>query len=424
MNAESRDKAVSRMLRLAAKKDVRSGVASKLHDDFTKTVLALQPGERAALVRAFEVVRGYGHETTRLSGTEYSTLVGDLLAVGLPGSASAVFATCVDSLAGVPAEFLVNAMPSASCIDLWLKRSKARKQVLMDSVSAALERYYDTAWCDWFLRKASVKALFPFASLALEGRGRPAYLPNALELLALILTRDGRFALTQALLKSVVRDPARMKLLVLACSRANRAGEAYARALGLALASEDAAADAQLVVGALRELIPCHDEPDSLFAAQFAAHVATTWRLALGVRSAPDPVVEDELLRVGTEILLSTQGGDQREFWLASTTRTITEKVLARKGAVSPQGAVEIALALRAAQTDSNAFDALWAAAFNLGIREIGKPDTAEPFDPTLHEDVKGGLLRGDDVRMVRSGWRLNEIVLLREQVEPARREG
>ncbi len=412
------------MLRLAAKKDVRSGVASKLHDDFTKTILASQPGERAELVRAFEVVRGYGHETTRLSGTEYSTLVGDLLSVGLPGSAASVFVTCLDSIAGVPAELLINAMPSPSCIDLWLKRSKARKQILLDSVSASRERYYDTAWCDWFLRKASVKALLPFASLALEGRKRPAYLPDALELLALILTRDGRFALTQMLLKSVVRDPARIKLLVLASSRANRAGEAYARALGLALASEDAAAGAQLVAGALRELMLCHDEADSLFAAQFAAHVATTWRLALGVKSAPNPVVEDELLRVGTEILLSTQGGDQREFWLASTTRTITEKVLARKGAVSPQGAVEIALALRAAQTDSNAFDALWAAAFNLGIREIGKPDIVEPFDPMLHEDVRGGLLRGDDARMVRCGWRLSDIVLVREQVEPARREG
>jgi hypothetical protein len=314
-------------------------------------------------------------------------------------------------------------MPSPSCIDIWLKRSKAQKQLLLDSVSTSRERYYDTAWCDWFLRKASVKALLPFASLALEGRKRPAYLPDALELLALIITRDGRFALTQMILKSVVRDPARIKLVVLACSRANRAAEAYARALGLALESEEAAGGAQLVAGALRELILCHDEADSLFAAQFAAHVATTWRLALGVRSAPNPVVEDEMLRVGTEILLSTQG-DQREFWLASTTKTITEKVLARKGAVSPQGAVEIALALRAAQTDSNAFDALWAAAFNLGIREIGKPDTVEPFDPTLHEDVKGGLLRGDDVRMVRSGWRLNEIVLLREQVEPAKREG
>ena len=412
------------MLRLAAKKDARSSVASKLHDDFTKTILGLQPGERAALMRAFEVVRGYGHETTRLSGTEYSALVGDLLAVGLPESAAAVFATCVDSIAGVPAELLINAMPSPSCIDLWLKRSKPRKQTLLDSVSTSRERYYDTAWCDWFLRKASVKALLPFASLALEGKKRPAYLPDALELLALILTRDRRFALTEALLKAVVRDPARMKLLVLACSHANRAGEGYARAVGLAFASEDQAGSAQLVVSALRELMRCRDEAHSLFAAQFAAHVATTWRLAVGVRRAPNGVVEDELLRVGTEILLSAQGGDKRDFWLASTTRTITEKVLARKGTVSPQGAVEVALALRAAQTDGNAYDALWSAAFNLGIREIGKPDIVEPFDPMLHEDVRGGLLRGDDARMVRCGWRLSDIVLVREQVEPARREG
>jgi hypothetical protein len=412
------------MLRLAAKKDLRSGVASKLQDDFTKTILALQPGERAALVRAFEVVRGYGHETTRLSGTENCALVGDLLAVGLPGSAAAVFATCVDSIAGVPAELLINAMPYPSCIDLWLKRSRARKQTLLDSVSASGERYYETAWCDWFLRKASVKALLPFARLALEGKKRPTYLPDALELLVLILTRDRKFAFTEALLRAVVQDPARMKLLILACSHSNRAGEAYARAFGLALASEDQAGGAQVVVSALQELMRCRDEAHSLFAAQFAAHVATTWRLAVGVRREPGGVVEDELLRVGTEILLSAQGGDKRDFWLASTTRTITEKVLARKGTVSPQGAVEVALALRAAQTDGNAFDALWSAAFNLGIREIGKPDIVEPFDPMFHEDVRGGLLRGDDARMVRCGWRLGDIVLLREQVEPARREG
>ncbi|MGH7840436.1 MAG: hypothetical protein ACREQT_02825 [Candidatus Binataceae bacterium] len=412
------------MLRLAAKKDVRSGVASKLHDDFSKTILALQPGERAALVRAFEVVRGYGHETTRLSGTEHSALVGDLLAVGLPAAAEAVFATCVDSIAGVPAELLINTMPSPSCIDLWLKRSKAPKQILLDSVSASRERYYGTAWFDWFLRRASVKALWPFASLALESKKRPAYLPDALELLALILTRDRKLAFAEALLKTIVQDPARIKVLVLACSHADRAGESYARALGLVLANESSAGGAQLVASALQEIMRSRDEADSRFAAQFAAHVATTWRLAVGVRRAPDGVVEDELLRVGTNILLSSQGGDKRDFWLVSTTRTITDQLLSRKGSVSPQGALEIALALRAAQMESNAFDALWSAAFNLGIREVGKPDVVEPFDPMLHEDIKGGLLRGDDARVIRCGWRLADTVLLREQVEPARPGG
>ncbi len=78
-----------------------------------------------------------------------------------------------------------------------------------------------------------------------------------------------------------------------------------------------------------------------------------------------------------------------------------------------------MALALRAAQTDTSQMDAMWSAAFNLGLREVGAAGAAEEFDPLRHEDIRGGLLRGAPARIVRCGWSIGARLLLRAQVEP-----
>lgn len=79
---------------------------------------------------------------------------------------------------------------------------------------------------------------------------------------------------------------------------------------------------------------------------------------------------------------------------------------------------LELAIALNIALQDrEKAYNALWCAAFNAGVREFGNGNTI--FDPCEHEDTKGGLIRGDPCRVVIPGWKTKEgRVLLRAKVE------
>ena len=121
----------------------------------------------------------------------------------------------------------------------------------------------------------------------------------------------------------------------------------------------------------------------------------------------------------GIDVWLLAQENRDPDIWITSTCHRIWERLLQEQGKISTQGALQLALGLRAMETDASARDTLWSAAFNLGIREMGKVGTIERFDPFLHEDIKGGVLRSDNVKIVRSGWCFNESVLLRTQVEP-----
>ena len=417
MDIKSCDKTVSRILRKRAKKDVNSNVSRNLQDNFNRAIQNIPQGNGETLILAFEVVSDYWNEAGRLSEPAYVKILNELLDMGFLESAVAVFTVCINSIVKIDFESLTTAMPTSSRIDIWLKQSKASKQTLLKSISDSCDLYYATAWCDWFMKKAPVKSLLPFARLALQGNKRPRYLPEPPDILMVMLARDRKFVLTKDIVKWAVQDALRSKELISVCSRVPGAAETYARNFGLVLVTEDGVCN---LAHALKDLLRVRNTAQSQFSAQFAAHVATTWRLAVGARIPMLADVEKPLLGIGIDVLLFGQDSNMHDLWVASTTGTITEKMLTVKGKVSPQGAMQIALGLRAAQTDADALDALWSAAFNLGIREIGKVGTVVQFDPILHEDIRGGLLRGDDARVVRCGWEFGEDVLLRSQVEPA----
>lgn len=89
---------------------------------------------------------------------------------------------------------------------------------------------------------------------------------------------------------------------------------------------------------------------------------------------------------------------------------------------VTSDAALHIAVSLRSVQEGkADAYDAFWAAAFNLGVRELEKDKAVVTFDPQLHQDMEGGLLKGDRVKVIHSGWMLSTgTTLLRAQVKAA----
>jgi hypothetical protein len=86
---------------------------------------------------------------------------------------------------------------------------------------------------------------------------------------------------------------------------------------------------------------------------------------------------------------------------------------------INLEGAKLMAIAISKADESPNPTALFEATAFNLGMRPIEHEATNVTFDPTRHEDVVGGALRGDAVTVIQSGWTLDDALIQRAKVKP-----
>jgi hypothetical protein len=233
-----------------------------------------------------------------------------------------------------------------------------------------------------------------------------------------ILKRDKKGAVAEKVAQDAMCNAERARSLVSACVAGGVIAEPYARAMGTMLAKQGDAESVGAVVDALDGLLQERDIALTRGVSLFAGHMLTTWRLVANDEAVA--ATEEKLLGFAASLLLGAQANERNDLWVACTSGTIADKVLAERGKVSPQGALQVALALRSAETDASPADALWSAAFNLGLRDVEKAGAICVFDPRLHEDTRGGLLRGDSARVTKCGWQFTGQILVRAQVEPA----
>jgi len=246
---------------------------------------------------------------------------------------------------------------------------------------------------------------------------RPQYLQEPSKLLQNALSRDKKLILADDLKIFAIDSPIHTKNLLLGSMRSH-VGEGYARSFGHALVAK--AIDHKNLIQALNELLQSQSPMQSEFATKFIAHITTTLCLITNSKNEASSEFKEALQNFVTSVWLFGKEDERRKLWFASTTEKISKLSSEMKGEISTQGALQIALSIRAAQTDTDAKDALWASAFNLGIKQIGKPGEIELFESRQHEDIKGGLLPGDKAQIVNCGWIFNESILLRAQVTPA----
>ena len=55
--------------------------------------------------------------------------------------------------------------------------------------------------------------------------------------------------------------------------------------------------------------------------------------------------------------------------------------------------------------------------AYNLGMRKIEEVRTIHDYAPVFHEDIEGGTLPGELVRVVTSGWKWDHTPIVRAKV-------
>jgi hypothetical protein len=418
MNKEACDKAVNKILCSAVKKDAKPDALRDFQKKLNKQTESLSMPNRQLIEQAFQISRNFWHEASRPPVSGILSLLDGLCSSEFYETAETLFKVCLTSLASADVTLLKNATPSVTCITLWQKESKIKAESLCTKLSESPDEYYGTVWCDWYVEKATVKSLLTFVRHALRGIRRASRLPDAVGILKRVLERDAKSVLVKDVLSGATQDSVYLARLISACSSVRDAGEAYARELGLILSKGEDAAAVLALKKSVQELAGGIDGRVALYASQFAAHVVTTWCCT----KVPAPSKEDSqkfpLLSIGEYLFFLDPHRNGPAFWIAGTTESIGHEVVVKTAKITVSAAMEIAQALRASQTGGNAADALWSAALNLGLQELGAPDDAVVFDPLLHEDIKGGLIRGDATCVVRCGWVFGEDVVVRAQVQ------
>lgn len=87
---------------------------------------------------------------------------------------------------------------------------------------------------------------------------------------------------------------------------------------------------------------------------------------------------------------------------------------------ISDDGADLVALAVDKVHRGDNPLLVMEATAFNLGLRPFGDEGAVVMYDPIIHHDIRGGLMPGASIKVVRKGWKLGERIVERAKVEPA----
>ena len=417
MNIRAVDKAVGSVFREFGKGDITPEARRKLEARFHKALGKRQVDSQEVLIRAFEQIRYHWHEPSRLQVEDYAQTVRELLEHALMQASAGAFLACLDSFVTCDLEAIGALAPNESCIEAWLKARRANKKAIQKAVAAQPVTYFRTAFADWYVKKAPLKTVVVFGRLALLRAERPNHLPPSRQLLVAILRRDKKSVLSDALVREAIHSNGATSEIISAAMASRKYIEPLARSFGYALADLADESITDTVVGVLGANVQAEDSVQASVASLFAAHVATTWGLAHDAKKTTS--TEDRLLDLATTVLVKGQAAGQPNLWLACQAGILIARLLVPAGKVSAQGALQVALALRAAQSGADPVDALWSAAFNVGIREIGQQGDAMSFDPQLHEDIRGGLLRGENARIVKCGWEFDGQILVRAEVEP-----
>jgi hypothetical protein len=118
-------------------------------------------------------------------------------------------------------------------------------------------------------------------------------------------------------------------------------------------------------------------------------------------------------------LLAMEEARDTTNFWIVARANDLAQ---ARKPSsnISLYGAGLIASSIEKAKAGLTGEALLKALALNLGMELIAESDDGVRFDPNIHEDTAGGLLKGDVATVTESGWRLGDQIVRRAKVTPA----
>jgi hypothetical protein len=337
---------------------------------------------------------------------------------GLPQSATVLLAAYFEAGGELDRENALRVSSNAESVELWRKKSTIPAKQFEQDLLGEMPGIYTTAGVEWLLEHGDIKKLRPLFLRLLRCDSRPNYLPNWQHTLTDVLLNDGKGTRLEAILRS-----------------------ADSSDLGKPLANVVIQTD--VVVPVLDQLarLAARREPipgiailiDEIARLSFDADGAERERLSaaltrlvggvalLNENSSQAEGVLSQIERSNRKLKTAVSSSDfTSKIWLASRYPE-NQEVPSGKPQLTIEGALNIATAFRKAAEGFGTVEILAFTAKNLGMTPFGTVGESVVFNPFQHEDVAGGLLRGDQATIAESGWKLGNDIAMRAKVKGAK---
>jgi len=361
-------------------------------------------------------------ETTALEAKEASQILRTLLERGFSETPSIAFLAWLDSFGGLTLDEILSITPNAICFSRWLKKTKASVQEIQRQLAEQPDRAYSTAGADWLLECPKIEMSFSVVEKFLSRQARPEYLPAWNDGLIAAIKKDKR----GDLLVAVMRQPSTSQEQIRALSEVVRLNrplfKTVADLLPAILMRKDLSPTVVGFVHSLFNGILSTDGNEREFLTAILARLATG--ILIAERRTPNADEVLALVRKAAQQLRSLSKGKE-----ARAKTWVFENLCAEdspsdgKQCINMQGARYIALAFEKADQGFPTKEILGVTARYLGLLQIGKNGEAVRYEPLQHEDVDGGLLPGELVVVLESGWSFNGEAVMRAKVKKKKDE-
>ncbi len=369
------------------------------------------------LTACFEALVGFNDKNRHLAATDYLRLINGLHKRMFTLSAEAFFLGTVDVLRAVELNTILLMAPTANAIDAWLKASKTKKCELelrlLQNPAASLA----TAGFDWCFVKGNIQKLQVLLDLLLSSPTRPSHLSICEELLAIIIEEDYKGKILELALSRYNATDDRLGFLIRVITGRQDLLIAVVDRLPALLCRKSVSAKSPEFVSMLFRFVLATRGEDRRFASASLARLATGVLLEC-------PEMESKAILMSIEELeaqLRLHTRDEAVLpstWLFECMGMIHLKQTVGEAAVSRHSLRQVAIAFENAQRGFTAEDVVTMLAKNLGLVPFEHAGTRVKYDPLRHEDIKGGLIPGDSVKVLKSGWTFHDGVAIRAKVQ------
>jgi len=319
-------------------------------------------------------------------------------------------------LSRLPAEQVVPLLPDEGSIKNWLKLSGNQVESVATKVLAEPPLYLATAAWDWLLHLTRSPAHRP-ALLHTVGCLRGGEHSKAAEAkLNAYLSKDSKGRHLEGILAACVDDSQSINSLARWVSANPKIMESALNAI-------------PHIAGMKSPDVPLGQFVQEVFAGLLNTSGrkrlrTCAWLARLGAnlvlvekRSPSGEAALSRVTALGQELRLTARTPeDQSATWILSP---FTSKTGETDELLSAEGARRWAFAFEESRSANQPTEMLSGLGYNLGLRPVSTVGETVVFDPRWHEDIIGGLLPGSSAQVTHSGWKYQDVPLIRTKVQP-----
>lgn len=407
------DSKISKVLKLLCKQPLDVEKSEQARRQLNDLLAKLRSSELMKSLRwAIEPAVNKPMQTDKASLLESSIAARN---AGLPQTAAVLLAAYFEAGGELDSENALQVSSNAEALELWRKKSTTTAKQLEHDLLGDLPGIYATAGVEWLLEYGDVKKLCPLFLRLLRCDSRPNYLPNWQHTLTDVLLNDGKGTRLEAILRScdssdlgkpLAKVAIQTNVIVPVLDQLARLAASRATIPGIPILIDEIIRLAFDADGSERERL-------SAALTRFVGGVAL-----LSENSSQAEEVLSQIERANRKLKTAVSSSDStRKIWLASRYPD-KQEVPSGKPQLTIEGALNIAMAFRKAAEGFGTVEILTFTAKNLGMSPFGTVGENVVFNPFQHEDVVGGLLRGDQATIAESGWKLGNEIAMRAKVK------